>query len=51
MNVILIIGNPVDGLHFVGPFDTADEANEYAEVVYDDEEWWSVALESPKDES
>jgi hypothetical protein len=42
---ILIVGNPVDGLTFYGPFATADEANAAGERVQDD--WWIAPLKAP----
>ena len=32
-NYAVITGNPLDGLRLVGPFATADEATQYAEVT------------------
>lgn len=32
---IIIEGNPVDGFDFTGPFDTFDEATEYASQHFD----------------
>jgi len=45
---IVVSGNPVDGLCFHGPFDTSDEATEWAEG-YIGEDWWIAALEKRPD--
>jgi ribosomal protein L37AE/L43A len=45
---ILIFGNPVDGLTFVGPFDTHEEAVTYGEPIA--EEWWVSELDEPTNE-
>lgn len=42
---IIVKGNPVDGLYFIGPFDTHDEAVEHAENG--DGDWWIADLDSP----
>ena len=44
---IVITGNVVDGSFFYGPFDTADEAGEWAAVEHSDREWWIASLEDP----
>ena len=36
---ILVVGNVIDGLRFVGPFESPDEAGEYAEVHERHSEW------------
>ncbi len=43
---ILIYGNPIDGFSYVGPFDSRDDASQYAE---DDApaDWWIVTLDAP----
>jgi hypothetical protein len=40
---IIVDGNPVDGLNFIGPFDTDEEAVEYAGLYVD--EWWIATIE------
>lgn len=42
---IIIHGNPVDGLQFIGPFPDGEEINEYHTEPLD--EWWIASLESP----
>src|SRR4051794_35915857 len=37
---LIIIGNPVDGLRFYGPFTSAEEANLAADSIRCEEEWW-----------
>lgn len=43
---IIIIGNPVDGLEFIGPFKTADDATRHASTDgnIDNCEWWIAPL-------
>ena len=43
---IVISGNPVDGTNHAGPFDSADEAGQWADENSGDE-WWIVALTNP----
>lgn len=31
MKHILVIGDPIEGLEFIGPFDTAEDAIDYAD--------------------
>jgi hypothetical protein len=50
MNII-VMGNPVEGLTFVGPFDDPNEAGDYAADEYRNEEWWIAYVHPPKDES
>lgn len=46
---LVVYGNPVDGLRFVGPFGTHEEACEYADVDNPSDEWWIAELEVPND--
>jgi hypothetical protein len=46
MMYIVIIGNPVTGFTFQGPFDNEDEASDYAGNVEDNEAWYAP-LELP----
>lgn len=50
MKYIIITGNPVDGLGFVGPFKTAEEANRYADLSFTAGDWWVVSLDKPERE-
>lgn len=44
---IIIIGNPVSGLEFIGPFATGDEAVEWANRdAHIDADWWVAPLEA-----
>lgn len=46
---ILVVGNPVDGLKFYGPFATRDEANEWGDTISREFDWWVAPLaESPE---
>ena len=37
---ILVVGGPNLGFQFYGPFDTEDDAINYAETIEFDEIWW-----------
>ena len=43
---IVVVGNAIDGLAFHGPFDSYDEALEYAEGFID-RDWHVVPLTPP----
>lgn len=47
---IIIVGNPVDGLTYHGPFRTPKEATDWTEenskIIH---EWWLARLKSPKE--
>lgn len=43
---ILVYGNPIDGLKFIGPFGDAEAATEYAEKYGIEADWWLTELES-----
>ena len=45
---ILVYGNPIDGLSFVGPFADAEDANNYGDIHHGHDDWWVVALQ-PKE--
>jgi len=40
---IIVTGNPIDGLHFIGPFESAAEATDAAATFVGD--WWIAPLE------
>lgn len=40
---IVILGNPVDGFRYVGPFTTRDYALAWGETI--DEEWWVAEIQ------
>jgi hypothetical protein len=48
---IIVIGNPINGLEFIGPFESTVEAVNYAndDGNIDDHEWWVVQLETPEE--
>lgn len=48
MQTIIVTGNPIDGLTFIGPFEDESEAIDYAETNC--EEWWLGELEEPESE-
>ncbi|MBU2177427.1 MAG: hypothetical protein KJ556_20235 [Gammaproteobacteria bacterium] len=39
---IIIKGNVVDGLEFIGPFDSAEEANNHADYYLDPQCEWVI---------
>lgn len=44
--IIIIIGNPVEGFEYFGPFDSIDQATDWgADLVQGD--WWVTVVESP----
>lgn len=43
-----IVGNPVDGFTFYGPFESAAEAIDYADRHFCGRDWWLSDVE-PKD--
>lgn len=44
---MLMIGNPVDGLSFVGPFAREEHAEAWGEIHAADDEWQIVLLHCP----
>lgn len=46
---IVITGNPVDGFAYHGPFESEEEAQEWAENECQDD-WWVAPLASPSEE-
>ncbi len=48
---IIVTGNPVDGLEFIGPFDTDTEACEFgngdAYMADHGGDWWVSSMEAP----
>jgi hypothetical protein len=45
---ILFIGNIMDGVRFYGPFDTLEDAQNYADVFYPGEEWSATIPHKPE---
>ncbi len=44
---LLVVGDPVDGFDYVGPFDSSEQAQEWAQEFTDGDSWWVVELQSP----
>jgi hypothetical protein len=42
---IVVVGNPVDGLQFFGPFECTEDAIEWTDGLK--AEWWIAILEAP----
>jgi hypothetical protein len=53
MNYIIVIGNPVDGFNYVGPFLDRDEAVHYAEEENQcvGVDWWIAEMYYPAPEA
>ena len=45
MNV-LVIGDPINGIRIVGPFETAEAAVTWADGHCEDTDWWTAPLEA-----
>ena len=45
---LLIAGDPVAGYDYTGPFETEDEAIEWAGEIYNNPYWWVVELDEPQ---
>lgn len=51
MKYVLVVGSPVDGLDFIGPFDTVEEATGFAmEPPTVKATWWVAQLRSTSEE-
>jgi hypothetical protein len=44
---ILIVGNPIDGLSVIGPFELHDDAINYGETFGQGEDWWVTGMSNP----
>lgn len=44
---IIVVGNPVDGFEYHGPFNHEDNAIQWADNYIEDEEWWLSHLTAP----
>ena len=42
--IILVLGNPINGFEFVGPFEDHENAIQYAEAIYSSSTWWVVEV-------
>lgn len=47
MAAIVIIGNPVQGFNYHGPFDTVEEAAEWGNDNSEGGDWWVTDLHAP----
>lgn len=47
---MIMYGNVVDGMKFIGPFDSDEDAFGYAEMELTLEDWWITQLQSPNHE-
>lgn len=48
--VVVLYGNPLDGLRIVGPFDSPADALAYTEHPADGErDWWIAEVDAPAD--
>lgn len=47
---VIVHGNPVDGLSFIGPFPTGSDAMEWGDKHLQDEDWWIAPIEPPKEQ-
>jgi hypothetical protein len=45
---IVIIGSPIGGLFFYGPFNTRDEAVDWATIEITTDDWWVAPLAYPQ---
>lgn len=49
MKHIIVVGNPVDGYEFYGPFDTSDDALRFHDSELDYGDHWEITqLKSPE---
>lgn len=46
--IIIIKGNPVDGLEYIGPFPDLTTAGEYADKI-GNSDWWITRLTAPEE--
>lgn len=44
---IVVVDNLIDGFAYCGPFDSKEEAVEWAGKERSDTDWWVVELENP----
>lgn len=47
---ILIVGDPIDGFFYYGPFDDQQAAIDYVEANHDGPDWWTAKLMGPTHE-
>ncbi len=46
--IILIVGDPVNGFQFIGPFDSEDDAIRHGDIHYSESTWTSGYLNLPE---
>jgi hypothetical protein len=52
MKTIVVFGNPRDGFRCVGPFDTREQASDWADDnVSRGYDWWLVPLATPEEKA
>lgn len=44
--IVLVLGNPIDGINLVGMFASCEDAENYAEK-HAEGEWWVTTLDEP----
>lgn len=42
-------GNPIDGMAIIGPFDTVDDAQNFALNKLENITWWILTMGNPSD--
>ncbi len=47
---VIVVGNPFDGMNIIGPFDDAEFAGDYAQMLHRNEDWWVMKLTVPETE-
>lgn len=47
----VITGNPVDGLFVIGPFDSYDDAIDWACAEQEGQDWWVTDMRDPGEEA
>jgi hypothetical protein len=45
---IIVRGDPINGLSFIGPFKTGNDALDWAEMNLHDTDWWTTPLMAQK---
>lgn len=47
MKYLVVVGNPIDGCEFYGPFDDDTAAEDWAERYRRNDTWWVSELREP----
>ncbi len=50
MYFIICVGNPCDGFEYIGLFGCAEEANEHADLFYNQFDWWVIELRNKNED-